>query len=735
VAQFSSCILVTLCQLHFAFRFLTKNSRNMNLGVLEYLESTWIMQVRVDKCIMIENWRLAFPMRVLQIGVLAVTYHMWVTSSSQMTKYKAIPAFARTVLDDSPLQVERALHSDLHSHLCHPEYLRQKHYRKDHVQTFSPQGCMTPMQGDWYEKTDELLFIPTYVAETQNQQTSGTEACAALQKKCQGMRRTFHAALGRAQNREEMCRCDTDAEFFLGGVGGLKLELDAHFSDPKDDTQFGSTRNKGRNWIISICKNRFAEKQMAGFECNDPTNFTNGDPVALSIEEWLEHAILERDDIPLATLDKDIELGKENSSFLDVTNKRAKEDIAKNQPSFRMTGLELEIVVEFIKPEHSHEKSESNVRINVFAKDTFVWYGKPEVSSLVSHDLWSGEAMSISRRYQGLQIRVKPTAWTTDDNPVFVFSFFSSFFVMWTLPEVAIGAIALYFMSNTSNFYYYVANERIRLKYQLAGLVSRSVGWHYLFTFMVGSESSHRLAKLQADLKTANDVKSKTADGFDEDDADRRADSARDQLNSQLMLTPEDMCTHMCSAIGHTLYSKDKALDALGLPKGLPKGMRPNEIEGKSEADELDIDNPFARVAIREISGTGCGTKMWNYGQNKVAADRKMRECTVADLQRAAVLDTPFKLHEYEEIFNDERNWSKLERLLLPPEERAMKANTNDSEYQEEEDLRSDPTCEDLTIQTLKRSKVLKSTLTRAKDAVNISALKHKGIDLETQAI
>ena len=45
-------------------------------------------------------------------------------------------------------------------------------------------GCTEPMPGDWWDKGDDSIFIPTYNKEVMREQVSGTEKCKELALRC-----------------------------------------------------------------------------------------------------------------------------------------------------------------------------------------------------------------------------------------------------------------------------------------------------------------------------------------------------------------------------------------------------------------------------------------------------------------------------------------------------------------------------------------------------------------------
>merc|ERR1711879_252327 len=49
------------------------------------------------------------------------------------------------------------------------------------------------------------------------------------------------------------------------------------------------------------------------------------------------------------------------------------------------------------------------------------------------------------------------------------------------IPEVLVAGIAMFLLSYSSNFFYFMANQRLRMKRSLAGFIARSLGWAYTF--------------------------------------------------------------------------------------------------------------------------------------------------------------------------------------------------------------------------------------------------------------
>lgn len=641
------------------------------LGI--WLEGTWLMQVRAPKYSVIENWRLALILRVLQLGMCLFLYRVILSyTKDSKSHFDDIPASASAWIDDSTQALREAAQREGWSNLCDANFLKTMHFTPKSMHLpFRPKGCALPVEGDWWQRIDKDLFIPTYITESQHQTSSGMERCLALQEACQGPSHTFQAAFDTTASGDDMCSCShTSFERFVRGVGGLELEVQAQYDSTKDVDSYGSTENREGRWDVAVCMSRFDsdsgyceeevqsnnlgeslekvgtvgdkfhtdEKATALREQlmrkkivpSNTTRFAGGSRITMSIERWLEHALLEKGGHSTSRFKS---LGDEpltnSTSLLDVPNKRAEGILSEANtsaanhsstlvnPPYRMTGIELEFVVNFYEDStvFSNQNQRPRIRINVFAKDTFVYYSKPHGNVLHSYDARSGITNSMTQHNMGIRIRVKPQTTIRYVDTSVMISAYTNVVILWGMPELLIGGIALYLMSYTSNFYYYVTNERIRMKRSMMGLMTRALGWNFVFGLMVSAEKDDAG---EADGTEENGVyvtKSMVlGEKFHKEESEAKEEPG---------LNKDQMCLHMSSSL----------------------------------RNDFSLDDPFANMVVRELC---------------TSSERGSRDkCTASDLTQAAVADSFVTVQEFEEIFND-RQWNFLERLLLPPEERIV---------------------------------------------------------------
>lgn len=739
-------------------------------SAFQYLEQTWLLQVKVPKSILIENWRLALLLRMIQLVIFTSLISAYFVEGRYALYRHLTPTVTASILvDDSALSVQTRSAMERKSDLCEAAFMEHLQYHQA-TRVYQPQGCVQPLPGDWWQKSDETIFVPTYVQETHSEQTSGLEECQQLMQKCQGERRKFASAVSRAGNGADICRCESVSEFFIRGVGGLKVALQAQYfvanggammqagntshreqlkvvlvepsvtmnsehldekrtssgsagsadvglleqvSDSgtnetmvKHDSLFSATsysqsHSRGRDHrhklqsvhvgadahmekargqhrhssailrraeevnrdpgmpsslleverddslpkVNNIGTNPAAEAIVGesiipGKRKCDITVFPNNERIELDIEGWLQRALLIQGEdsyspLKFLALD-DAQVLKRTGSLLDVPNYAAAPDIRNNgsnfRPPFRMTGLELRIRMDLLN--HNAQviaatRSDSESK----AKTWFSSYSskhdaleinvealpgpqiRPHSYYLEPRDVMTGRAKIVTRRPQGLVIRVVTGGKFSFFSWSIFLSTLTNLLVCYKIPEMLVGGIALYLMGFTSNFYYYIANERIRMKRSLVALMSRVVGWHYIFK--LEAESTHK-KKLRKE-----------------------------------------------SGIAHE--------------EGMTRDMLYNDL-GAALKRTFEEEDAFSRMVVKEIEKNGA-EQHYHTGEIRQRQPQTSEEAAEAaedkllihpgELTRSAIRDNPFSIAEFEDIYT-ERMWSGLERFFLPENERRM---------------------------------------------------------------
>jgi len=745
------------------------------LNCLSFLETTWLMQVKVPKSILIDNWRLALVLRLMQIGIMAWFIVVMVFGTGDVFMVQLVPIFSsRLWVEDDPATTSRREQAEADSSLCDPEYLKLLKYKSDHLHHFAPQGCIRPLPGDWWEKGDKSVFIPTYMTETLREQTSGIEDCKRLQAACQGPRQVFHAAVDTAQNGAAICDCDTGSEFFIRGVGGLKIAIDSEFrvlektggktkvrgntrdrenlriyfqkpelqtaeqvhkknivgnqlgtrksaleiEDLGDMTEeeirlekaqaqrsqrmrsthdargrvaravrgrrvgaigkFGSggrgavlvapdggftvatesVESSGRLMRREILKSgsvmearSYNESQKASQnkslgvenhrqgaaveEADDDDNLDlmrelkSNERLSLELEEWLKYALLVNGGGTMEPLFLQARrVFKDTGSYLDMANNAVKKSPIR--PPLRMTGMELRITLEYsneVPPDSGRHPKDVGKEINVYkirVEAVPSWNVRPRTYHLEPRDIVTGKAKTVTRMSYGIVVRINEKGaykqWYLNK----VTQLFSSMIVVFQIPEILVGGVALYFLSFASNFYYYVSNERVRMKRSLVGTMARAIGWNYLFKLEV---SNH--------YETSRSKKNTAEPG---DDLLQNIQKKMPAFNAALLRSD------IRDAFGH---------DA--------------EV-GVTEAPVVDDEStkPFDNFAHMVVDDIGSLKK--DKGDIEDINNSTISAC---DFARAATGDDIFSIAEFAEVYAD-REWSMVEKMFLPPDELEM---------------------------------------------------------------
>eukprot|EP00927_Polykrikos_kofoidii_P075748 TRINITY_DN7219_c0_g1_i2.p1 TRINITY_DN7219_c0_g1~~TRINITY_DN7219_c0_g1_i2.p1 ORF type:complete len:763 (-),score=107.44 TRINITY_DN7219_c0_g1_i2:1216-3504(-) len=223
-------------------------------SVLTSFENSWVGQVKCPKSILIVNWRLGLLLRVLQLTLIVGFVYVWITFGEDWTVRTTAPtAWANPWAEEDLDTLDQSRKKEAALGICTPHGARSLAYlSSDGIHRKSPEGCIEPLPGEWFERSDEGIFIPTFLKEVLREQTSGLDACKAMRDNCVGGKRTFHSLLGKARNGNDICRCDSSVENIIAGVGGLRVNVVASFEAKlKHAVEKGDTRSKD-DGILSV---------------------------------------------------------------------------------------------------------------------------------------------------------------------------------------------------------------------------------------------------------------------------------------------------------------------------------------------------------------------------------------------------------------------------------------------------------------------------------------------------
>eukprot|EP00929_Paragymnodinium_shiwhaense_P010153 TRINITY_DN11465_c0_g1_i2.p1 TRINITY_DN11465_c0_g1~~TRINITY_DN11465_c0_g1_i2.p1 ORF type:complete len:583 (+),score=113.91 TRINITY_DN11465_c0_g1_i2:676-2424(+) len=365
-----------------------------------------------------------------------------------------------------------------------------------------------------------------------------------------------------------------------------------------------------------------------------------GDAIAMTLDGWLQHALLSHDREgklrPFRSLYPD--LLSNSASLLDAPNSWVEpnddaNESANQYPTFRMTGLEVVLNLEFNNHRQHKRDDHKDTVLNMYVSANPGWHGRPKTIHIEPLDQRTSKAKVLTSYAHGVRIRIVTGGTFTVVSYAGMIAFLTSFIVFIQMPDMIIGAVALYGMHLTSNFYYYVACERVRMKRSLSGLLARSVGWYYLFSNQLGKYGDGDGDEAEGPQQPeSDDLPATLSAAASLGKTSSRPGPVREEISKKARATPPMEAETLCRDMNDALRRHPGASD------------------------------PFASMLVHEIS--------------QVYHDERLSEVQISvdDLCKSATADEPFSIAGFEEIYSAGRQWSFMEKMLLPASEQAMQA-------------------------------------------------------------
>jgi len=476
----------------------------------------WLFHLKAERHALFENYKLALLARFVQtVGFISLCYIYWTDFSFMKTSFKPHAA-ANMWIDVNTELVSSVSMFENSQRFCDPSSMHLLEYQSSGLDSraFAPMGCVEPLPGDEWERSgDSALMVPTYAKENLQEQESGEQGCLELHTRCLGAMQTFHEAVDHRDDGEPVCLCETKSEYFLTGVGALELNIEANYMVSKDTSMavltdtfgkektkpfaFGSTGSKHPKLKVLLYKPIFDDtgKKLERWERRD---MPRGEPIKLTLDELIDHAAFPLQDA--VTLD-DTHLWQSpvgqrlgGQKVLDSPNSRLNANSIEGKvshPPLRMSGMEITVDLHFENEETDDYKGPV---LKVIAKVGQGWQQKPTAFVLDRTDPTTGKRRVLTRAYQGLVIRTAAGGEFLSWSMFAMVQFLCTVMTYLQLVEILAGCIVMYLADRSAYYWYYEVHERIRMKRSLAAMITRAVGWHWLYmccaTSHVGARSS-----------------------------------------------------------------------------------------------------------------------------------------------------------------------------------------------------------------------------------------------------
>lgn len=209
---------------------------------------------------------------------------------------------------------------------------------------------------------------------------------------------------------------------------------------------------------------------------NPWTNIMPGEPMEMTIDEWLRHAVSYKQDRSEHTSLSSLSANSQfvlDEEVIDLGTNELPGALNKH-PIMRLTGIELTFELVW-RNRNAHGKEHNGPMLDVEIVGKSAWYEHTEVFSQTPLNPRTGAVKEVVRRMRGLTIKTRTTGTFSVVSWVAIFASISAVIVFLAIPGQIVSQAVVFLPSSTGTYYWAASNKVVKPRDFVLGFAAREI--------------------------------------------------------------------------------------------------------------------------------------------------------------------------------------------------------------------------------------------------------------------